>query len=97
MVPVIKGAAIVSTATDTSQQLTLANGTTLPSATYLLTSSVPCWIKLGTNPTAAASTAGNTYLPANVPVAVLAQAGFEKLAVLRDGSTDGVITATPIA
>lgn len=97
MIPTITGTALNSTVTASSQQITLANSTTQPAVRYLLTSSTNCWIKLGTNPTAEAGASGNTYLPAGVPVVVLAQDGVStKLAVIR-ATADGNISATPIA
>lgn len=71
----------VQSITASSQQFSL---TLSESVQYQITSTAPCWLAIGSNPTAAARTTGSTYLPPNYPTLLLALAGQTKLAVIQD-------------
>ena len=77
-------AALFSTVTDTSQQVTLN-----PHKRYLLVSTVPYYIAQGTNPVATAG-AGSMLWPALTPLPVMGGRG--KLALLRQGGANGSAT-----
>lgn len=82
------GSSIYSTVIITSQQLTL-----VADQAFVLSSTTACWVKFGTNPTAVAGAADNTYLPPNTLLRVQLQAGSNKMAVIREAA-DGKISAT---
>lgn len=83
-------APVYSTVTATSAQLdrTLAAG-----EVAIVCSTVAAWIKIATNPTAVLREAGNTYVPANVPVEVC---GPGKVAIVRDAA-DGHVSLSATA
>jgi hypothetical protein len=78
-----------NTVTVASQQLAAM----IPGGFYRLVSTTNAWIKFGSNPTAAPSTDNNHYLPANVPVDILCEAGATIVAIIRD-TADGGCTLT---
>lgn len=59
---------------------------------YRIVSTTNCWIKFGSNPTASAAD-GNIYLPANVPLYVVASGVNLVCAVIRD-TADGTLSQT---
>jgi hypothetical protein len=86
----LKGPAIYNSVTVASQQVTLVLG-----QRYVVTSSIACWIKLGSNPTAAAATVDNIYLAPDFPVVIQGVTGMLKLAVIRNAA-DGHMSLAEI-
>jgi len=78
------------TSTSTQFDTTMVSG-----VQYVVTSSVACWIRIGSNPTAAADTDQNHYVPANTMVPVAANGTATKVAIIRD-SADGDATLSAI-
>jgi hypothetical protein len=74
-----------NTVTIASQQLAT---TMVLGVQYMFTSTVACWINLGSNPTAVADTDGNHYIAAATPTPLCADGLATKVAVIRD-SVDG--------
>ncbi len=81
-------AKLISTATAASTTVTIASAqlTMVAGYTYRLVSTTASWIKFGSNPTAVASAADNHFLPANVPIDIVCQAGALKVAIIRDAA-----------
>lgn len=59
---------------------------------YRIVSTTNCWIKFGADPTASAAD-GNIYLPANLPIYVVASGANVVCAVIRD-TADGMLSQT---
>lgn len=76
------------------------SGTSAQTATYTtktavrLASTHACWIKVATNPTAAADTSGNMFIPAGTELSFVIPGG-SKLAAISDGA-DGHLSIVPI-
>lgn len=83
----VTGSALFSTVTASSQQLGA-----MTDNRYLFASTVNCWILQGANPTATAAD-GSMFVPANTQIVIWGGMGA-KLAVLRDGGSDGKCSLT---
>lgn len=90
---------ITQLATGSAQVVTIS-GTSAQSAVFATRTSVRvisntlCWIAVGTNPTAAADTAGNVLLPSGMPIDLDIDGG-DRIAVIQDAS-GGHLSITPI-
>jgi hypothetical protein len=62
---------------------------------YVLRSSVDCWIRTGSNPTAAADTDENHFVKAGFPVLLAKKETATKVAIIRD-SADGDATLSAL-
>lgn len=62
---------------------------------YVVTSTVGAYILQGSNPTAAAAD-NNTYIAAGQSILIDARCGA-KLAIIREGGSDGAATMTRVA
>ncbi len=78
-----------TTVTSSSQQFSF---TMVAGEFYVVTSTIGAYILQGTNPTAAAAD-NNTYIGPNQSVMIDGAAGA-KLAIIREGSSDGAATMT---
>ena len=78
------------TSTSTQFDTTMVSG-----VQYMVVSSVAAWIRIGSNPTAAADTDQNHYLPANVARFVAASGANNKVAIIRD-TADGDATLSAV-
>lgn len=82
-------AQVVAVSTSSAQSAVFAT-----QAVVRVSTTTACWIKVGTNPTAVANTAGNIQLPASDVVDLIVPAG-ERIAVIRV-SADGHLSIAPI-
>lgn len=71
-----------------------ASADLIPKGEYRVVASTACWIKEAASPTAVADTAGNVYLPANVPE-LIQFPGTTKLAAIRVAA-DGYVSLTKV-
>lgn len=55
-------------------------------AKFVVSSTTAAWIKIGANPTAVGRTAGNTYVPPNVPVEIVASDPDDRVAIIQDAA-----------
>lgn len=86
----VAAASVRTTVTASSQQF----GAMVADNYYVLTSSIACYIKQGTNPTATAGD-GSTIVGAGVPTIISGDQGA-KLAIIRIGASDGEATLTKV-
>lgn len=67
-----------------------ASAAVISAGEYRMVATSNCWITEAASPTAAVATAGNMYLPANVPV-FIQFGGATKIATIRD-TADGKLS-----